>query len=605
MVIKGRKRAAVIESDGSTSKTPTSKKAKTEGTSSVKSKGLKEEGGMAVNTLIRPKFIDWKFFGKKDMPFREWFEVQGWLSFLKIKEVMYVLLVKEFFSTLSVGKEDSFKVTLKGKSFTITLDVLSEAFGIPNRGAKIAKKSEIKKASDFQEDQFKKEICEGKRAGLLDVSSASLSTNFRVLHKFITAFIAPKSGSLDYVSSIELCLMWHIVKKRKFNLCYLIMNLLTNSSKSKSMPYAMLLTVLFDHIGVNLSKAVSTALKESDVIGQGFVSKTKKFKESKEIETTQFVDDEELASGEDKTEEKEKSEEASEKAVSSEEKEDSEEEEAESSEKEIFESAKGKDLALEVSDSINSEKTDSEDMETLQEALQKKRNQAIQIKATSTRIPKLPIRRKIVLTKHGVPKETAHRKKDSKTPSQELPSYNIDAIMETGKNTEEADIETKKDFEQTTLGVNTKGETSKTKKTVEAASTEANMDTSEAKARALLADKFQMFDRAARESLDLWLTEMKKELLNLMIPTAPIPALSPLKQVEKESKGTDVVRSISGADPETTEPLNIDSPISKAVQSSIPPSVSKRATRSSTKFETAKISPGEIGSKDKPAVLKD
>ncbi|XP_050238114.1 uncharacterized mitochondrial protein AtMg00810-like [Mercurialis annua] len=36
------------------------------------------------------------------------------------------------------------------------------------------------------------------------------------------------------------------------------------------------------------------------------------------------------------------------------------------------------------------------------------------------------------------------------------------------------------------------------------------------------------------------------------------------------------------------------------VQSSISPSVSKRATCSTTKFETSKISPGEIGSKDKP-----
>ncbi|XP_050238410.1 uncharacterized protein LOC126687900 [Mercurialis annua] len=590
MVIKGKKRNLVVTSDGSTSKTPISKRSKIEKASSMKGKGVREEVA-AGDSLIRPKFINWKFFGKKEMPFRQWFEFQGWMSFLKIKEVMYVLLVKEFFSSLSMEKDETFQVTLKGERFVISLDLLSEAFGIPNRGAKIAKKSEIKKASDFQEDLFKKEICEGKRAGLLDVSSASLSTNYRVLHKFITAFIAPKSGSLDYVSSIELCLMWHIVKKKKFNLCYLIMNLLTSTSKSKSMPYAMLLTVLFDHLSINFSKEMSTALKEKDVIGQSFVSKTKKFKETKEIEATHFVDDDELVSDDEKVDSDEETEKESSgiKILS-------EEEVNSFSEKEVFASAKEK-LPLEISDSVNSEETDSADLETLQEALNKKRNLGVQIKAVNTRPSKLPVKRKIVLTKKGVPKETAHRKKDSKTPS-EVPGYDEsekkdDVVEDTQQHhdavTETEDLALKAKEKDEAVCHSAKANTSK-----EPVAASVNI-------QSLLDEKFLLIEKITRESMDLWLSGLKKDIQNLMMPT-----LSPLKQAEKESKGIDVVQGTSGADPENTEPLEIDSsPASKADQSSIPPSVSKRATRSTTKLETLKVSPGEIGSKDIPAVLDD
>ena len=96
------------------------------------------------------------------------------------------------------------------------------------------------------------------------VSLATLPTDLRIAHKFLTHYLAPKVGSFDYISSLELCLLWHLMKERRLKLCYLMMGLMTNITKAKGLPHVMALTPLFEHLIVNLEDEVYVSMEESE-----------------------------------------------------------------------------------------------------------------------------------------------------------------------------------------------------------------------------------------------------------------------------------------------------------------------------------------------------
>ena len=75
-----------------------------------------------------------------------------------------------------VAHSEEFEVTLEGEKYTISLEIISEAFDIPNRGSRLAKKVDLKKIKSFDEEEFKKEISGNPEIKATEnVSSTSLS----------------------------------------------------------------------------------------------------------------------------------------------------------------------------------------------------------------------------------------------------------------------------------------------------------------------------------------------------------------------------------------------------------------------------------------------
>ena len=104
--------------------------------------------------------------------------------------------------------DEKIKIFLNGKSYSVTLSDLEQAYQIPNKGNRIARKADLKKVPDYNKKKFKREVTENpKLAKNEHISFATLKTDLRIAHKFITYFLTPKARSYDYVSSLELCLM--------------------------------------------------------------------------------------------------------------------------------------------------------------------------------------------------------------------------------------------------------------------------------------------------------------------------------------------------------------------------------------------------------------
>ena len=94
---------------------------------------------------------------------------------MKINEDVYENLVRQFYGSVKEIDSEEFEVILKGEKYTISLETISEVFDIPNRGAKLAKKVDLKKIKSFDEE-FKKKVSGNYEIKTTEnVSSASLS----------------------------------------------------------------------------------------------------------------------------------------------------------------------------------------------------------------------------------------------------------------------------------------------------------------------------------------------------------------------------------------------------------------------------------------------
>ena len=199
--------------------------------------------------------------------------------------MVYENLVRQFYGSIQVVDKENIKVTLKGKDYTLSLDDLAKVYKIPNKGAKISRKADLKKVSGFDEKKFKREITGNpKMKEFENVSFATLPTSLRIGHKFLTHFLAPKAGSFDYVSSIELCILWHLTNSKRVNLCHLMMTFMASVTKAKGLPYAMTLTPLFKHLHVILDDEMYTSVGDTEIISKSFVLKTKRMKMEKKKE---------------------------------------------------------------------------------------------------------------------------------------------------------------------------------------------------------------------------------------------------------------------------------------------------------------------------------
>ena len=75
----------------------------------------------------------------------------------------------------------------------------------------------------------------------------------QLLHKIITKAILPRSGSKNHVTHLDMYLMWAMMNGRRVSLPHLLIYYMAATGSTKRpMPYAHLLTQIFEDQGVNL-----------------------------------------------------------------------------------------------------------------------------------------------------------------------------------------------------------------------------------------------------------------------------------------------------------------------------------------------------------------
>ncbi|XP_058006835.1 uncharacterized protein LOC110671496 [Hevea brasiliensis] len=205
--------------------------------------------------IFEPRYIIWDSFSDLPYEFEELFTFQGWMEFYELNEYYYPYLIQEFYGSMKeVVKGESFSVRVKKKSQIVDVEFLASVLNLPNDGNRIGTFKDSRKLEGYDEKAFQLSIfLEGTPEN--EMTNISLvPQNFRILQSFIRYLLNPRSGSHSYANSLDLCIMWHLVNKIRFNLPFLIFKVIAKSSKHSRLPYAMPLTLTFQAIGVDLSK---------------------------------------------------------------------------------------------------------------------------------------------------------------------------------------------------------------------------------------------------------------------------------------------------------------------------------------------------------------
>lgn len=119
----------------------------------------KSEGRvLQAKNIILSRTADWEYFGKTKLPIKKfWFAAQEWMGILRMEDFIYRDVVRKFYSRQEDANEEGFTIILNKLKYIIDMKCISQVFAIPNEGARIVNKKDIKDAKGYNEAKLKKE----------------------------------------------------------------------------------------------------------------------------------------------------------------------------------------------------------------------------------------------------------------------------------------------------------------------------------------------------------------------------------------------------------------------------------------------------------------
>ncbi|XP_024642227.1 uncharacterized protein [Medicago truncatula] len=212
---------------------------------------------IALRPMSRTKYFNLESLETKAWNMKEFTEPQGWTNFITLQEHTYEDLVREFYTNLSVqekknGNEKFLISSVKGVKIKMTQEFVSEAFKIPNEG------NQLYSSFWFDESRVNRNKLIVKYTKENHTfNSTNLEDTPKILHNMIRHCLLPRCGSFELVSDIDLCFIYHLMKKIKLNLCFFIIQHMIDSclaikQTSAGLPYGMHLTSIFQKAKVPL-----------------------------------------------------------------------------------------------------------------------------------------------------------------------------------------------------------------------------------------------------------------------------------------------------------------------------------------------------------------
>ncbi|MQM10821.1 hypothetical protein Taro_043718 [Colocasia esculenta] len=185
-------------------------------------------------------------------------ERMKWSKMATLSEVSYLDLVKDFFVCLKTKEDGSLTSTVKGTQIKITYGLLESLFGVCTIGHSGIHTVDIQvKGLGIVGPEFKL------KDGKIDINQ--LNTFNRILHFVVCQILVPRSATFSTCTKADSDMMFWAIQNQSINMAEVMIERMKFASaqvwdkKSKinvSLPYAHLLTKVFQHFGINLSGAV-------------------------------------------------------------------------------------------------------------------------------------------------------------------------------------------------------------------------------------------------------------------------------------------------------------------------------------------------------------
>jgi len=222
-------------------------------------------------SVNKAKYFDFADLKKKNWNLREYTNSQEWTNFVSLQDLTFENLVREFYGSIRIKENKDEKIlttTVKGVKIKITKEFLSKALRIPNEGNELFFPSWFAKMKVSRN----KLIVEYTKPDH-PFNSTNLKDVPKILHNMIRHTFLPRSGTFDAVSDTDLCIMYHLITKKKLNLCYIILQHMIDScinpkQSNAALAYGMHITPILRAAKVNLEE------EDGDYTFMRFTSKT-------------------------------------------------------------------------------------------------------------------------------------------------------------------------------------------------------------------------------------------------------------------------------------------------------------------------------------------
>ena len=188
---------------------------------------VEKEAKQSQRPVSKAKYFDFADLKKKNWNLRDYTDSQELSNFVSLQYLTSENLVREFYSSMRImekKKEKILTTTIKGVEIKITKEFLSKALRIPNEG------NELFFPNWFHEMKVScnKLIIEYTKPDL-PFNSTNLKDVPKILHNMIRHTLLPRSGTFEAVTDTDLCIMYHLITKKKLNLCYIILQHMIDS----------------------------------------------------------------------------------------------------------------------------------------------------------------------------------------------------------------------------------------------------------------------------------------------------------------------------------------------------------------------------------------
>jgi hypothetical protein len=174
---------------------------------------------------------------------------------------------------------------VKGKFISLTLSTLASILEVPRTTIQRYTTNSWMQFEGYNPLESIRQMCGNpiiEEAYRLKISELTLES--RLIHHIITHNILPRSGLYEYISYLDLFIIWCILNKVKLDLAFYIGWHMDTCVKKKNgaLPYGLHITIILNHFGVNVSGEKETRkMIQTDVYGETTMKQMKfEFKNS-------------------------------------------------------------------------------------------------------------------------------------------------------------------------------------------------------------------------------------------------------------------------------------------------------------------------------------
>lgn len=205
--------------------------------------------------IIPGRKVNFEVFSEYNLEFL--FDALGLKKLVTIHTDYYPNLVKVFYANLSVS-DYALSSRVNGIDVRMSYDEFADFLGIPYEGYDVLNDS-LSMFDHYPEGHSKefasKLIHKDSNPALVQNKNVHLFTpQCQVIAKIIMHSIVPKAGEFDRARGCATLLIYCILTSLRVNIPKLILDTMTSPNiATKSLPFGMLLTLLFKHWGIDLT----------------------------------------------------------------------------------------------------------------------------------------------------------------------------------------------------------------------------------------------------------------------------------------------------------------------------------------------------------------